>query len=79
MPCDTTAQKAYGARRGKRSHRGRKAGLAGYSERWHVERMFARVGTSRRVLVRYERHEAVYLAFVAVAAIFVSLRRLIPG
>jgi hypothetical protein len=31
------------------------------------------------MFVRYERHAAVYLAFVTVAAMIVSLRRLIPG
>src|SRR2546427_684334 len=53
--------------------------LAGYRERWHAERTFAWLGTFRRVLVRYERQAAVYLALVTVAAIIVSLRRLIPG
>ena len=64
-------------RRGKKSRRGRKADLAGYRERWHVERAFAWLGSFRRVLVRYERHTALYLAFVTVAAIMVALRRLV--
>jgi transposase len=39
-------------RRGKRPRRGRKAELAGYRERWRVERAFAWLGAFRRVLVR---------------------------
>ena len=63
-------------RRGKRPRRGRKAELAGYRERWHVERSFAWIQTFRRVLVRYERDAAIYLAFVTAAAILVCGRRL---
>ena len=63
-------------RRGKRQRRGRKADLAGYRERWHVERSFAWLQSFRRVLVRYERLAAVYLAFVQVAAVIMCLRRL---
>ena len=66
-------------RRGKRPRRGRKAELAGYRERWHVERSFAWLQSFRRVLVRYERLAAVYLAFVQVAAVIVCLRRITPG
>ena len=46
-------------RRGKKPRRGPKAELAGYRERWHVERSFAWLGSFRRVLVRYERLAAV--------------------
>ena len=66
-------------RRGKKPRRGRKAELAGYRERWHVERCFAWIQSFRRVLVRYERLAAVYLAFVQVAAGIVCLRRLCSG
>ena len=64
-------------RRGKKPRRGRKAELAGYRERWHVERTFAWLQTFRRVLIRYERHAAVYLAFLYIAAMVVCLRRLV--
>jgi transposase len=63
-------------RREKKPRRGRKAELAGYRDRWHVERAFAWLQCFRRVLVRYERLMAVYLAFVQVAAGIVCLRRL---
>src|SRR5215207_1692541 len=66
-------------RRGKRPRRGPKPDLVGYRERWHVERTFAWLGSFRRVLIRYERHAAVYRAFITVAAIIVSLRRLMPA
>ena len=65
-------------RRGKRPRRGPKPDLVGYRERWHVERTFAWLGSFRRVLVRYERSSALYLAFVTLAAIVVCLRRVTP-
>jgi transposase len=43
-----------------------------------VERSFAWLQSFRRVLVRYERLAAVYLAFVHVAAAVVCLRRVLP-
>lgn len=64
-------------RRGKKPRRGRQAELAGYRERWHVERTFAWLQTFRRVLIRYERHAAVYLAFLYIAAMVVCVRRLV--
>jgi transposase len=66
-------------RRGKKPRRGRKAELAGYRERWHVERTFAWLGSFRRLLVRYERLAAVYLAFVQVGAMAICLRRVAVG
>ena len=63
-------------RRGKRPRCGRKADLTGYRERWHVERSFAWLGSFRRVLVRYERHAAIYQALITLAATLVCLRRL---
>jgi transposase len=66
-------------RRGKRPRRGRKPDLAGYRERWRVERAFAWLQSYRRVLVRYERQAVVYQALVTVAAILVCLRRMMPG
>lgn len=62
-------------RRGKRPRRGRKAKLAGYRERWRVERTFAWLGGFRRIVVRYERQVAVYSALVILAAIAICLRR----
>ncbi len=48
-----------------------------YAERWKVERTFAWLGTFRRLLVRHERHLSVFRAFLLVAFILMSLRRLL--
>ncbi len=48
----------------------------GYAERWKVERTFAWLGTFRRLLVRHERYLSVFRAFILVAFILMSLRRL---
>jgi transposase len=50
-----------------------KADLAGYSRRWKVERTYAWLGNYRRLVVRYEWLSHVYLAFVMVAFILISL------
>ena len=49
----------------------------GYAERWKVERTFAWLGTFRRLLVRHERYLSVFRAFLLVALILMSLRRLL--
>jgi transposase len=49
----------------------------GYAERWKVERTFAWLGTFRRLLVRHERYLSVFRAFLLVAFILMSLRRLL--
>ena len=49
----------------------------GYAQRWKVERTFARLGTFRRLLVRHERYLSVFRAFILVAFILMSLRRLV--
>jgi transposase len=48
-----------------------------YARRWIVERTFAWLGTSRRLLVRWERHLSVYRGFFALAVAVVCLRRLL--
>ena len=47
-----------------------------YAERWKVERTFAWLGNFRRLLVRHERRHSIFRAFLLVALILVSLRRL---
>ena len=49
----------------------------GYAERWKVERTFVWLGTFRRLLVRHERYLSVFRAFILVAFILMSLRRLL--
>ena len=52
-------------------------GFAVQPKRWIVERTFAWLGTSRRLLVRWERHLSVYRGFFALAVAVVCLRRLL--
>ncbi len=49
---------------------------SGYQERWKVERTFAWLGNFRRLLVRHERSPSIFRAFLLVAFIFMSLKRL---
>jgi transposase len=64
-------------RRGKKPVPGRKADLAGYSQRWKVERTYAWLGNYRRLVVRYEWLAHIYLAFVLVAFILICLAALL--
>ena len=64
-------------RRGRTPRPGRKPGVAGYRERWHVERTFAWLGSFRRLAVRFDRDATVYLGLVYLAAALVCLRRLV--
>ena len=61
-------------RRGHRPRPGPKPNLAGYRHRWIVERTFAWLGNFRRLVTRWERLAHVYLAFVLVACLIISLR-----
>jgi transposase len=63
--------------RGKRPRPGRKADLAGYSQRWKVERTCAWLGNYRRLVVRYEWLAHIYLAFILVAFILICLAALL--
>jgi transposase len=69
---------SYERRERKRPKRGRPVpGVGpGYWERWKVERTFAWLGNFRRLLVRHERHLSIFRAFVLIAFILLSLRRL---
>ena len=64
-------------RRGKRPRPGRKADVNDYRHRWPVERTFAWLGNSRRLLVRHERLLSVYHGFFVLACILILLRRLL--
>lgn len=50
--------------------------LRRYRKRWKVERTFAWFGNFRRLLVRWERHLKMYLAFFHLACLLITLRRL---
>ena len=48
--------------------------LRRYRRRWKVERLFAWSQNYRRILVRYEYHDANYLGFVHLGCILILLR-----
>jgi transposase len=50
--------------------------LRRYKRRWKVERTFAWLQNFRRLVTRYERKAAMFLAFVHVACIILTLRAL---
>lgn len=50
--------------------------LRRYRRRWKVERTFAWLQNFRRLVTRYERKAAMFLAFVHVACLFITLRAL---
>jgi transposase len=49
--------------------------LPRYSHRWIIERTFAWLGRSRRLLVRHERLTSMYRALLHFAAALIALRR----
>jgi transposase len=50
--------------------------LRRYRRRWKVERTFAWLGNFRRLVVRWERHLTMYLAFFHLACLLITLNRL---
>jgi transposase len=48
--------------------------LRRYKRRWKIERLFAWLQNCRRILVRYEYHDANYLGFVHLGCILILLR-----
>lgn len=50
--------------------------LRRYRRRWKVERTFAWLQNFRRLVTRYERKAAMFLAFVHVACLIITLRAL---
>ena len=61
-------------RKKPRTQDGRK--LRRYRRRWKVERTFAWLANFRRLVVRWERHLTMYLAFFHLACLLITLRRL---
>jgi transposase len=67
----------YARRARKHPKRGRPVKVGpSYADRWKVERTFAWLGNFRRLLVRHERYLTNFRAFLLVALILISLRRL---
>jgi transposase len=50
--------------------------LRRYKRRWHVERLFAWLQCSRRLITRFEHKAANFLAFLKLRCIILLLRRL---
>jgi transposase len=50
--------------------------LRRYRRRWKVERTFAWLTNFRRLVVRWESHLTMYLAFFHLACLLITLRRL---
>jgi transposase len=50
--------------------------LRRYRRRWHVERLFAWLQCSRRLITRFEHKAANFLAFLKLRCIVLLLRRL---
>jgi transposase len=59
-------------RRRPRTQDGR--ALRRYRRRWKIERLFAWLHNFRRLVTRYERHAANFLAFVQLGCIMILLR-----
>ena len=62
-------------RRKPKTQDGRK--LRRYKRRWKGERLFAWLGSFRRLVVRYERRVDNFLGFVHLACIVILLRQLL--
>lgn len=62
-------------RRHRKPRPGPRPDLGAYRERWRVEHLFARLGYKRRLLVRWERNEKVFLAFIYIACALTCLQR----
>lgn len=61
-------------RRNARPRPGPKPDLSDYRERWRVERTIAWLHNFRRLVVRWERCPHIYLAFLIIACIFITLQ-----
>ncbi len=64
-----------GKRRKPKTQDGRK--LRRYKRRWKVERLFAWLGSFRRLAVRYGRRVDNFLGFVHLGCIVILLRQLL--
>jgi transposase len=49
--------------------------LRRYRHRWKIERTLAWLGNYRRLIVRYERNSKMFLAFLKVACLMITLRQ----
>jgi transposase len=62
-------------RRRRRQTQDRRS-LSRYKRRWKIERLFAWLGNSRRLVVRYERRIDNFMGFLSLALALVVLKRL---
>ena len=51
--------------------------LRRYEKRWIVERSIAWLGNFRRLVVRYDRSLTIYQAFIHIAFLMITLRRVL--
>jgi transposase len=66
-------------RKNRKTRPGRKADVADYRERWHVERTFGWIESYRRLATRFERLVKMYCGLLYLAAAMFCLRRLVSG
>jgi transposase len=64
-------------RSGKKPRPGPKFNLVGYRFRWHIERTFAWLHNWRRLATRWDRKATIYEAFVLLACILITLKRVL--
>jgi transposase len=50
--------------------------LRRYCRRWKIERSIAWLGNYRRLVVRWDRNDQIYLAFIYIACALISMRHL---
>jgi transposase len=49
--------------------------LRRYRHRWKIERTIAWLGNYRRLVVRYERNPRIFLAFLQIACLMITLKQ----
>ncbi|MEZ6148174.1 MAG: transposase [Planctomycetaceae bacterium] len=50
--------------------------LKHYRDRWQIERSISWLHRFRRLVVRYERHDDLFLGFLQLACLFTTIQRL---
>lgn len=73
----TCSMPLHPMKKNTRPRRGLKTDLKAYRDRWHIERTFAWLGSFRRLVVRYERFDSTFSAFLKLACFLLCLRVLL--